>query len=91
MERKELVINLLVEEYKFSQMVRGMEVLGFTFDRWLGISTVVASLLGLKEEDMTDEWVDRYTDYSRQSVDKEYWHLESLMSLAEEAYESLVN
>jgi len=89
MERnKQLVIQLIIQDMKHEQLVGGLQQLGFQTDlHGSDISAIVAQLLGISENNITNDWLDVYMSFIRQS--RQYTITDtgtSLLSLAETCY-----
>ena len=91
MKNKSLIIHLLVQEFKFSQLISGLGNYKLVFEEWLDIHTAVATLLGKKEEEITDDWTARFSDASKKAVDLGFWNESDLHLLAEETFIELAS
>ena len=88
---KEIIIPVIIEDMRFNQYISalrklGIEVYGFDLD----LMSIVADLMAIRREDMTDSWMELYvTELSKceslpiESLGK------NLYLLAEECYETL--
>lgn len=61
---KELIIHLILQHMRHVQLISLLEKAGFDFeDKLLDISTVVAGMMGIPKDEITDQWLDRYVDF----------------------------
>lgn len=93
MNMKEIIIPVIIEDMRFNQYISalwklGIEVYGFDLD----LMSVVADLMNIQREDMTDSWMELYVTELSKSRNLPIEPLgKNLYSLAEECYESLKN
>ncbi len=91
--RKEITIQIIRQDLRFYQFIAGLRKMGieiYSFD--LDLMSIVAKLMNIKYEDMTDDWMELYvTELSK----CENFPVESLgknlIPLAEKCYHSLLN
>ncbi len=86
-----VIIEIIREDMRFNQYISALRKLGievYEFD--LDLMSIVAKLMGISYEDMTDTWMELYvTELSKcESVPMEPLG-KNLYSLAEECYETL--
>lgn len=63
---KHLILQLLICELKHEQLLLGLQQAGFNIDgRSLDIMEVVAELMGIPYDELTDEWGMIYTGFMR--------------------------
>jgi len=87
-----LVIQLLIQDMKHEQLIRGMQSLGFNSNvHGSNISTIVAGLMGIKEDDISWEWMDVYMSFIKQATNYEITDTgSSLQQLANTCYSCLL-
>jgi len=85
---KDIIIKLLIQDMKHEQLINGMQQLGFESDmHGTDISTIVATLMGIAEDNISEDWMNVYLSFIRKA--KEYTISDSgttLLSLAETCY-----
>jgi len=85
---KDIVIKLLIQDMKQEQLMSGMRELSFQSDlHGSDISAIVAALMGIAEDDISEDWMEMYLSFIRKA--KEYIITDSgtsLRSLAETCY-----
>lgn len=90
---KKVIIELIKQDMHFNQYLAALRKLGIeVYDFELDLIGVVARLMGVKDEDMTDSWTELYV----QEIEKcQNVPIEppgkNLYPLAEECYRALLN
>ena len=92
MNIKEITINLIIEDMRFNQQITALRKLDVEVYFDLDLMNIVANLMGISQENMTDSWMELYvTELSK----CESFPIEplgkNLYGLAEEFYETLKN
>lgn len=90
---RNLIINLILQDLKHNQLTLGLKNIGLDTDLHnLEIIEVVGSLMGLKEEEMSDQWVETYFSFLKQARQFPIsYDSEKLKLLAEECYNLLLH
>ncbi len=93
MDKSEIIIDIIKEDMRFYQFITGLSKMGieiYSFD--LDLMSIVAKLMNIKDEDMTDAWMELYvTELSKcENVSVEPLG-KNLIPLAEECYHKLLN
>lgn len=93
MENKDLIIQLIQQDLKHSQLTEGLRQMGLDdFGLYtLDILSIVAHLMNIPKEKITDRWAEIYGGF----LDKAYQHEvadrgEELIPVAEKCYELLL-
>lgn len=88
-EKQELIVRLLVEDYRFQQIVHRMAQINFHFDQSLDLMSIVADLMhsGQQEPDLL--WLHAYAEGLEQAYETEFWNSEDLRSIAEAVFQRL--
>ena len=92
MNPKEIIISLIIEEMRFNQRLAALRKLDVEVYFDLGLMNIVANLMGISQENITDSWMELYvTELSK----CESFPIEplgkNLYGLAVEFYETLKN
>jgi len=92
MNHKELIIHLIQQDLKHSQLVEGLWKVGLDANiHALDIIGVVASLMGKEEPDISDQWTEIYFSFlARAHYYKITPRAEELKPLAEDCYNLLL-
>ena len=93
MATKELIIRLIHQDLRHSQLILGLSGLGLCnpSDFSLEILDIVAELMGLPPDNIGDEWCNTYIYYLNQTADYEVQENgDNLKPLAEQCYENLL-
>ena len=92
MNSKEITISLIVEEMRFNQQITALRKLDIEVYFDLGLMNIVANLMGISQEDMTDSWMELYVTELSKSESLPIEPLgKNLYPLAEKCYETLKN
>lgn len=61
---EDLAVYLILQDMRHFQFISRLEAVGFdTETQVLDLATVVAGLMGLRREDITDDWCDAYVNF----------------------------
>lgn len=93
MHNKDAVIEIIVQNMRFNQYLAALRKLGIeVYDFDLDIMSIVAKLMNIKDEEMTDSWMELYvTELSKSERLPIELLGKNLYSLAKECYETLKN
>ncbi len=80
---EELIIRLLVEDYRFQQIIHRMAQINFHFDQSLDLMSVIADLLLTKKQEPDLLWLHAYAEGLEKAYETDFWDEEALRSVAE--------
>ena len=88
--QKDIIVEIIVQDMRFNQYIAALRKLDIEVYFDLDLMTVVANLMGINKENMTDSWMELYvTELSKcENVSIEPLG-KNLYPLAEECYEAL--
>ena len=90
---KQLIISLLQQDLKHYHLVRGVERLGFIHEdkQTLTLMDMVAECMGIKQGNISNEWISAYVAFMEDASQKELGQLiKDLIPIAEECYSILL-
>src|SRR5689334_7720044 len=92
---KNIVVRLIIQDMKNYQLLQGLEKLGLSTENGLHTSSlleIIAQLMGIPEQQLSDEWCETYMGFLGQSTRYEITtHGDNLQPLAEACYGLLVS
>ena len=92
MNNKNLIVLLIQQDLKHNQLVEALWKAGLNANiHALQISDIVASLMGMREEEISDQWTEIYFSFLDQAHCYKISEMaEDLKPLAEECYNTLL-
>jgi hypothetical protein len=93
MENRIIVIEIIRQDMRFNQYIYALRKLGIeVYDFDLDLMSIVARLMNIEEEDITDAWMELYVKELSKSENVSIEALgKNLYPLAEACYKSLLN
>jgi len=91
MENQNLIIQLLIQNMKHEQLMKGLSRLGFHSEKYnMDLSGIVAELMGIPEIEMSWNWFYIYMDFLKKAGEyKTIDEGKNLLTLAETCYKQL--
>jgi hypothetical protein len=88
---KDLTVHLILQDMRHFQLISTLEKAGFDSDHMvLDIAEVVAGMMGLSAEAITDQWLDTYMGYLDEATEYDMlMPVTKLRVLAEACYDEL--
>lgn len=88
-EKEELIVRLLVEDYRFQQIIHRMSQINFHFDQSLDLMSIVAELMHSEQQEPDLLWLHAYAEGLEQAYETEFWNNEELQVIAVAAFQRL--
>lgn len=88
-EKQELIVRLLIEDYRFQQIVHRMAQINFHFDHSLDLMSIVADLMHSNRQEPDLLWLHAYAEGLEQAYKAEFWNNEDLRGIAETSFQRL--
>lgn len=88
-DKRDLVVRLLVEDYRFQQVIHGMAQINFHFDQSLDLMSLIAEIMIEKGKEPDLLWLHAYAESLEQVYKVDFWNLEDLNKVAEAAFDRL--
>ncbi|MFY0591111.1 hypothetical protein [Roseivirga sp.] len=88
-ERDQLIIKLLIEDYRFQQIVYQMRQINFHFDQSLDLMQVIAELMNQNANSENIHWMHEYGEGLEQVYQADFWDERQLEAIAILSYDRL--
>ncbi|OEK00159.1 hypothetical protein BFP97_00890 [Roseivirga sp. 4D4] len=88
-DKRDLVVRLLIEDYRFQQIIHRMAQINFHFDQSLDLMSLIADIMIEKGREPDLLWLHAYAEGLEQAYQVDFWNLEDLKKIAEEAFDQL--
>ncbi len=89
--KEELIIRLLVEDYRFQQIIHQMRQINFHFDWSLDLMLIIADLMGNEGEEPDLLWLHIYAEGLEEVYNAKFWDETILRSIALSTYKRLIS
>jgi hypothetical protein len=91
--KNEIIIEIIKQDMRYNQYIAALRKLGIEiYDFDLDLLSIVAKLMKVKDEDMTDSWMELYVTKLSKCENLSIESLgNNLYPLAEESYNALLN
>lgn len=90
LSKEELIIRLLIEDYRFQQIVHHMRRINFHFDQSLDLMLIIAELINGSEQEPNLTWLNAYAQALEAVYQARFWDQVILESIARNTYSKLV-
>ncbi|MBO3698200.1 hypothetical protein [Roseivirga sp. E12] len=88
-DKQALIIRLLVEDYRFQQIIHRMAQINFHFDQSLDLMSVIADLMYDQKKEPDLLWLHAYAEGLEQAYNTDFWNEEALLKVAEASFDRL--
>ena len=89
LNKEELIIRLLIEDYRFQQVIHGMAKIHFHFDQSLDLMSVIAELIHGSDQEPDLLWLHAYAEGLEEAYKLDFWNEKALRQVAEASFERL--
>jgi len=89
MDREQLIIRLLIEDYRFQQIIYQMRRINFHFDKSLDLMSIIADLMRQDLDSDDVNWLHQYGEGLEQVYQADFWDEKQLEAIAILSYERL--
>lgn len=86
-DREELIIRLIIEDYRFQQIIHQMRQINFHFDWSWDLMTIIAELMEYEDPDLI--WLHKYSEGLEEVFKAKFWDSIMLRAIAINTYETL--
>lgn len=88
-EKEELIIRLLIEDYRFQQIIHRMANINFYFDQSLDLMSIIAELMQTNTAEPGLLWLHAYAEGLEKAYEADFWNNEDLRVIAEASFRKL--
>lgn len=88
--KEELIIRLLIEDYRFQQITHHMRLINFHFDQSLDLMSIIAQLITGNSEEPDVAWLHAYAQGLEAVYRAGFWDQMVLESIARSTYSRLI-
>lgn len=85
-DKKQLIIRLLIEDYRFQQITHRMRQINFHFDQSLDLMGIIADLMYTDNREPDLLWLHNYAEGLEEAFQAEFWNTEALKLIADDTY-----
>lgn len=85
-DKKQLIIRLLIEDYRFQQITHRMRQINFHFDQSLDLMAVIADLMYSDNQEPDLLWLHNYAEGLEEAFEADFWDADALGIIAQATY-----
>ncbi len=89
LDTEKLIIRLLIEDYRFQQIIHRMAQINFHFDQSLDLMSVIADLMFSEKQEPDLLWLHAYAEGLERAYETEFWNEEALKSVAQATFRKI--
>lgn len=86
LDKEQLIIRLLIEDYRFQQITHSMRQINFHFDQSLDLMEIIADLIHADNQEPDLLWFHNYAEGLEAAFQAEFWNTEALRHIAQATF-----
>ena len=91
LDKKQLIIRLLIEDYRFQQITYRMRQINFHFDQSLELMSIIADLMYTDNKEPDLLWLHNYSEGLEEAFEAEFWDTNALRHIAQATFLRITN
>lgn len=82
LDKKQIIVRLLIEDYRFQQITHRMRQINFHFDQSLDLMAIIADLMYAENKEPDLLWLHNYAEGLERAFEADFWDAEALRHIA---------
>lgn len=91
LDKKQLIIRLLIEDYRFQQITHRMRQINFHFDQSLDLMGIIADLMYADNNEPDLLWLHNYAEGLEEAFEAEFWNTDALRHIAQTTFLRMIS